>query len=488
MSEPVPIQFGEWMPDQQALSNPGATIAENVVPALNTYQQVNSFSPAVAASTNAALGGFTARDKSNNVYIIYGTSTDLYSVSANTLTDVTRLSGDYAAAEGEMWEFVKWDENIIGTNFTDEIQILVLGAANFSDLTTTPPQARHISIIRDFIVLGNIDDSTDGLVPNRVHWSGFDNETQWVPGTNQSDYQDLKGDGGWVQRVIGGEYGVIFQERAVWRMTYVGLPAIFQFDEVEPAKGTPAPGSVVRYGREIYYLGNDGFYVIRDGTTSQNISAEKVTQFFFEDADKSQYFKMTSAIDTKNNLVFWAYQRNESPSDTVNRVLVYNWVTQRWSYINTDLDILFQSATAGYTLEELNSFGTMDTLPASLDSDLWKGGGVILAGVDANHQFGVFSGDPLTAVLETKEVGNDYHTMFDAYRSDTEGAGSITVELLYRNSLGSTPTTSGALSPNSNGRYKFRRSARYHRIRETIVGGFTHAIGGHISLGPGGKR
>lgn len=487
MSEP--IQFGEWLPDQQGLNNPGALIAENVVPALNTYQQVLDFAPSVAASANRARGGVTARDKGTNVYIIYGTETDLYSVSANTLTDVTRtVGGDYATGTKEIWEFVKWDENIIGTNFTDEIQILAFGATDFVDMTTTPPQARHIGVVRDFVVLGNIDDTIDGLVPNRVHWSGFDNETQWVVGTNQSDYQDLKGDGGWVQRVIGGEYGVIFQERAIWRMTYVGLPTIFQFDEVEPARGTLAPGSVVRYGREIYYLGNDGFYVIKDGTSSQNISAEKVSQFFFDDADKNMYYKMTSAIDTENNLVFWAYQRNESPFDMVNRVIVYNWVTQRWSYINNNLDILFQSATAGYTLEELDSFGILDALPASLDSDVWKGAGILLAGVNSDHQFGTFSGDPLTAVLETKEIGGDEHLMFDSYRSNTEGADTVTVELLYKNDLTSNPTTSGSLTANSNGRYKYRRSARYHRIRETIVGGFTHAIGGLIKMKPGGKR
>ena len=43
----------------------------------------------------------------------------------------------------------------------------------------------------------------------------------------QSDSED-RPDAGWVQRIVGGvEYGLVFQQTAVTRMTYPGLPAVF---------------------------------------------------------------------------------------------------------------------------------------------------------------------------------------------------------------------------------------------------------------------
>jgi hypothetical protein len=44
-----------------------------------------------------------------------------------------------------------------------------------------------------------------------------------------------------VQKVVGGEYGLVFQERAVWKMTYIGSPVIFQFDLIERSRGAFAP-------------------------------------------------------------------------------------------------------------------------------------------------------------------------------------------------------------------------------------------------------
>ena len=32
------------------------------------------------------------------------------------------------------------------------------------------PRARHVDVVREFLVLGNTNDTTDGAVPNRVWW------------------------------------------------------------------------------------------------------------------------------------------------------------------------------------------------------------------------------------------------------------------------------------------------------------------------------
>src|SRR5690606_35450630 len=57
------IPFGEWLPDQPDLANPGATVAKNVVPAAKGYRcmRSRSFIDSVGSSEpfNAAYGAKT---------------------------------------------------------------------------------------------------------------------------------------------------------------------------------------------------------------------------------------------------------------------------------------------------------------------------------------------------------------------------------------------------------------------------------------------
>jgi hypothetical protein len=129
---------------------------------------------------------------------------------------------------------------MIATNGADAPQVVTLGAPTSRHSPDLPPKARHIAVVRDFVVLGNVDDGT--ARPNRVAWSAINNSADWaVSASTQSDIQDLQGDGGWVQKVVGGEYGLVFQERAVWKMTYIGSPVIFQFDLIERSRGALPP-------------------------------------------------------------------------------------------------------------------------------------------------------------------------------------------------------------------------------------------------------
>lgn len=109
-----------------------------------------------------------------------------------------------------------------------------------------------------------------------MQWSAINNATSWTadPAT-LADFQDLPGDGGWIQKVVGGDYGVIIQERAVFRMDFVGSPLIFQFNQVLRNIGTPIPNSVVSYRDLVFFLSEDGFYVF-DGSQAHPIGENRV--------------------------------------------------------------------------------------------------------------------------------------------------------------------------------------------------------------------
>ena len=91
------------------------------------------------------------------------------------------------------------------------------------DLDAAAPKAKTMAVIKDFVMVGDTNDGTDGDQPNRVWWPAINDPTNWpTPGSSsaaqvQSDYQNLPGTGR-VQKVapaIGGADGAVFCERGI---------------------------------------------------------------------------------------------------------------------------------------------------------------------------------------------------------------------------------------------------------------------------------
>ena len=408
--ESVIVEFGEWLPDQPDLSNPGALTAQNVIPAINSYRPMPNLAAQTNALTGRCLGAIALRDESGNTYVYAGDSTKLYENAADTFVDESKV-GDYATATGDVWEFSQFGQNVIATNFTDPVQTIAIGgggAGLFADLitSTNKPKAKHVAAIGNFLVLGNTSDVTDGHVPNRVWWSGFGDQTDFDPdATTQSDYEDGP-EGGAVQKIVGGvEYGIIFHERSIVRMTYVGPPTIFDFKPMSRGKGTPIPNSVVSHGRMIFYVSEEGFQLF-DGSISNPIGANKVDRTFWDQFDVNNDDRMSAAIDPINKIVAWAFPGEGNLAGAPNKIFFYNWVDGKWSEVLLDTEIVVKSATQGYTLDGLDAISTnIDTgFTESFDSDVWKGGALRFAAFDTTHKLGYFTGTNLAAQVDTREV------------------------------------------------------------------------------------
>jgi len=483
------LPFGEYLPDLPDFQNQGATVAKNVVPLISSYGQMKGLNPLSGAIDARARGGISLRDTIGNSQAYVGDATKLYGLEIMDFNDYSK-SGGYTTSTDELWEFAKWGNTVIATNFSDDIQVITVGDTTFADLGGTPPKARHINVIRDFVVVGNTYDATDGNVPNRVRWSGINNSETWaVSAATQSDYQDLQGNGGWVQKIVGGEYGVVFQERAIWRMTYIGSPAVFQFDEVEPNRGTPAPNSVTRFGDTIFYLGIDGFYKMENGVRSTPIGTNKVDDTFFADLDETYYDRVSAAVDTTQTLVYWSYAGAGNTDGRPNKLMIYNWTTGKWSTAEIDTEYLFNYSPQGYTLDSLDNVSTsLDDLNHSLDSRAWTGTSSVLGCFNADNKLCDFTGSALDATLETTEAQpvDNARAVITSLRPITDG--TATVQLGARENQADSVTWSADTALNSIGEANIRSSSRYHRARVNITGGFNHAQGVEPTIVPQGKR
>lgn len=514
-------RFPEFMPDEPDLLNEGLTVAKNVIPGGSSYYPVPDFTEFSDALDSAPLGAFATRDAETGVaYNFAGTATKLYVLGKTTTSiwdDITRTSADYNS--GDNWSITQFQDEVIATNFADEIQKYQLGVdSNFSNLDSTAPRARYAATVHnDFLVVANTYDTTDGYVPYRVRWPGIGSSTSWtVSATNQADYQDLDSRWGWINQIISGEYGTIFQENAITRMDYVGSPTVFQFQTVETNQGTKFPNSCVRVGSFIYFIGLDGFRVF-NGSHSEQIGNRKVNKFFTDDVATVLPETIRTAVDYDNHIIIWGYQSSENGSSfPINRIIFFNYAPNainRWGYADFPnasgsaggFNLIFTALTEGYTLDGLDEYQSaiqgitpnIDLLPYSLDSRFWTGNQIKFGAFKGNKM--AFPGSTyLDATIDTAEFQLSDGRVADLLlarpavsRIPTNSVGSISLKMQVgtRNFEISDVSWTTTVSANATGNFEFRANGRYHRLRTIISGGFKHAIGVEIlEYKDGGNR
>lgn len=494
------LMFGEWLPDLPHLNNQGSIVATNVVPAGSSYKPMPSLNVYSSALTARCQGFAYAKDADGLSYNFAGDATKLYLMSATAYSDVSK-SGGYTTPTDSIWSFSQYGQRFMATNFGDAIQSYVFASSTaFADLSATAPRARYITQLNNFTLVGNTYDAVDGNVPHRIRWSALGDPTSWtVSAVTQADYEDLDSTKGWVQQVIGGEYGVVFQERAISVVNYVGSPQVFQIREIESGRGLLAPGAAVKFGNFIAYLGIDGFYIF-DGNQSVPIGENKINKTFFDDLDMTYLDRISAMADLDAQVIYWSYPGSGNTSGRCNRLLAYNYspnAKMRWSYCdNVQAERIGISISEGYTMDSLDSLsGDLDALDAivgNLDSRALTGNNYILSAFNGDHKLALFTGTAMDATIETMEgqLFEGKRGLVTVVRPLVEGTtATTTIALGSRNNLNESVTYTGSLSANSIGEYNYRTNARYHRGKLTITGGFDHAFGIEVlSAVPQGKR
>jgi hypothetical protein len=357
----------------------------------------------------------------------------------------------------------------------------------FADLGAAAPKSRYVTTVRDFVVAGFNNGAT--VYPNRVEWCALGDETSWTPAaTTQADYQDIP-DGGHVKGLTGGEYGIVFMDRAVVRMSYVGSPLVFQFDTISRGLGCMEPNSIIQYAGMSFFLSDDGFYRC-NGQAVESISVEKVDRWFFNNVDISQLSSMSAAVDPLKNLVIWSFKT----VDQSTFVLIYNFNLNKWSYGEVNVDTIASStaitttSSSGLTLEQLDAYGSLETLPASLDSFGYTVTSTLLTGT-LGTKIVAFSGSNLTANIVTPDLSlNDTPSVITLVRPVIDG-GSCSVQINSRRRLNQqTDFTGSTYSANDDNRIGLRSAGTYHRLKTIPSGVWSSAVGLDVTIVPQGLR
>ena len=469
------INFGEWLPDQPGVTG-AVTDAKNCYPVANGYAPFRSEADYSDAAGQELLITFAGKFGGATNLFAAG-ATQIYKFDSNDASLDALTTTGYTAVEG--WDVTQFGARMILANGQDKLQSYEVNVSTYvTDLSASAPIAKYVTVVRDFVVAAN-----DGTDTNKVYWSDINDETDWTPGSaSQADTQ-LIPDGGDITGLAGGEYGLVFLERAIYRMSYSGSPFFFQFDAISRSLGCISNGSIAQYGGLTYFLADDGFYSC-DGQSVKAIGVEKVNRWFFDNAVPSEIFTgMSATVDPVKKLVIWKFNNTFGGKN----LLMYSIDLGKWSYADTTANSIAYVLTPSATLEQVDNYDSnLDTLSIPLDSRVFAGGQLLFAGV-SGQKIIAFSGQPKTANITTGDIAIGRSTV-TLVRPTVDG-GSASVAISSRDLLSDQVEFGDDVAADAENRVSIRSNGEYHRLRLTPTGAnWKTAVGLEVDVVKQGNR
>jgi hypothetical protein len=477
------LTFGEWMPDQPGISG-ALSDAKNVVSQAIGYGPLPTAATFSAAASENLTTLVAGKTPANATKLFAAGSTKIFDVSGvGALTNVSKSGGYTPNANADRFRFTQFGNVIIGTNNSDPMQAYTLGTSTaFADLAAGAPVCKFLTVVRDFVVTAFTTESST-VYPSRVRWSGINDETAWGSSqVTQADFQDIA-DGGQIVGIRGGEFGLVFMEKGISRMSYIGTPFIFQFDNISRGKGCIAAGSIAQTQGVTFFLSDDGFYLC-DGQQVQAIGSEKVDRWFFANADENSFETMSAAVDPVRKLIIWNFRTTFAQR----QLIIYNFKTQKWTYGDAGADFISDASTAATTLEGLDSISaSIDALPVSLDSILYMGGKYFLGGTNGAYVV-TYNGAPATGQLITGDLNAGGRSVVTLARPLVDN-GSATVSVASRTLLSEGLSFGAAVAADSENRVSLRSNGNFHRFKVVPTGAnWTTAVSLDVELSGQGVR
>lgn len=438
------IIFGPLEPDKPNHLQKGLQVADNVYPSPDGYRPIQAFDAMTEALDEEFQGGASFTGSDGTVQLLAGTASDLYKFDSTLQWD--SILGSLTAGR---WYFTQFNDHAIGTYGGTPVDVDIL-AGTAAALSGSPPDADFCATVRDFVVLAK---------DNTVDWSGFEDRAGWTAGVNQSGSKPMLA-GGNITGLAGGEYGLVFQRSQITRMSYAGIPTVWQWDVISANIGCSAAGSIAQAGRLVFFLSDRGF-MLTDGNDVKPIGAERIDRTFLEaysqqDIDEFMY----AAVDPLHNIVKWVMP---------GKAWIYNYQIDQWATETWNIKAAFTGYSAGVTLEELDAiYPDMDVMAPSLDDPIFQGGVPFLVAVNTSSQLGAMTGDRLTATLQlpNMEMVPGREARLSQVRCLTDATDGVTITLTARKRLGDTGTTQDFATLQDSGDIDCRVSGRF--IRPTV--------------------
>lgn len=166
--------------------------------------------------------------------------------------------------------------------------------------------------------------------PLLIRWCDVDNYASWIdsPINQAGSYRIPKGSR-IVQCIQGPQQGLIWTDIGVWAMQYVGLPYVYQFNELGNGYGLIGRKAAGSLGGVIYWMGPTQFYRMAGGGP-EPIRCP-IWDVIFQDIDTTNYDKIRVAPNSRFGEITWYYPTVGNGGE-VNSYVKYNVILDQWDF------------------------------------------------------------------------------------------------------------------------------------------------------------
>jgi hypothetical protein len=288
----------------------------------------------------AAPTGISGWFYSGNNTLVLGTNSKLYRYDGSTVTNVTKTSDATNYSNTSRWQGVQIGTAMMMNNGVEPPQYMYPTGSRFADMPSWPSGAftKCIKPFNSFLVMAGYEEGSNKY-PYTVRWSD-EYDPAGVPGswditstTNLAGENILSGkNGALIDQLALNGANIIYAEKGVYLMSFIGAPLVFAFREIFEDDGIINRGAVASfYGRHLV-VGQNDIYV-HDGNTKQSIADKVVRRRFFSSlADTRSVF--CQAVPDRSEV--WVCYADSDAADTesANKAMVYNWAQGAWTFID----------------------------------------------------------------------------------------------------------------------------------------------------------
>ncbi len=398
----------------------------------------------------------------NNIFI--GTKNNIYRFNGTSITDVTGSSGTYS--NSTRWQTDQMGSGIFFNNGSDVPkyinQATLSSNGTFSDIANWPSNVSTecLKPYKSFLVMAGYAESSN-TYSTRVRWSdefdpsGVPQSYDVTSTTNLAGFNELGGENGeLVDQLTLGNTQMLYAERGVYAMDFIGAPLVFSFREIFSDQGIINRGACAVFEGKHLVVGSSDIYV-HDGNSKKSLANLKVKDYFYKTLEDATSVYCEAVPERSEVWINYAdkysYVDASDGKHSPNKCLIYNWDNDAFTF--TDIpnardmahaDVMSLGATEG-------NWGSGDLLTWDTSTDWWSNSSLLeeakekaLFAVDHTNskllRMGTsrsFSGLPISCFIESTKIdldsvmgtSNNTIKQINGVMPQMEGSGAVTVSI-----------------------------------------------------------
>lgn len=291
-------------------------------------------------STTAAPTHIQGYLFSGNNTIVIGTLNKIFRYNGSSQTNVTKTSDATNYSNSPRWQSEQLGTALMMNNGSDVPQFMQPTQNRFQDLLAWPSgvTTQCLKPYKSFLIMAGYEAGSNKY-PYTVRWSDEYDPTG-VPAdyainspTNLAGENTLSGNNGnLIDQLTLNNSQIIYAERGVFAMDFIGAPLVFAFREVFSDDGIINRGACAEFFGKHLVVGHNDIYV-HDGNQKQSVVDKRVRRTFFNSlADKRSVFCQT--VTDRSEVWICYADADAADSESANRALVYNWAQNAFTFID----------------------------------------------------------------------------------------------------------------------------------------------------------